>query len=114
MTITTNGMQYAGTCFEANCFAEFSSSELVSYTTLDYFDASFINLADRLEQNPDERIQLLPTRQYNATHLVRTITVNPLSPEDQGTYYCVANITAPYVSTLASVLPLFLEVFSKN
>ena len=114
VTITTNGTQYAGTRFEANCFTELPSSNLAPYTTLDYLDSSFNYLSDRLEQNPDERIQLLPTRQYNATHLVRTITVDPLSPEDQGGYYCVANITAPYVSSSVSGLSVFLEVFCKR
>ena len=114
MIITTNGSQYAGTRFEADCFAELPSSDLAPYTTLDYLDGSSNYLSDRLEENPDERIQLLSTRQYNATHLVRTITVDPLSPEDQGTYYCVANISAPYVSSPVSVLSVFLEVYCKR
>lgn len=116
LTITSNGTQYAGTRFEANCFAELPSSDLTPYTTIDYFDGAFINLSDQLEENPDERVQLLPTRQYNATHLVRTIIVDPLSPEHQGTYVCVATVTLPDLPSPVAhgVLETFLQVFSKR
>ena len=39
--------------------------------------------------------------------------MDPLSSEDQGTYHCVANISAPYLSMSASVLSVLLQVFCK-
>ena len=114
VTITTNGTQNAGEHFEANCFVELPSSDLAPYTTVDYLDGAFNNISERLEETPDARIQLLPTRQYNATHLVRTIILDPLSRDHQGAYYCVGNITVPHAAPSVAVLPVFLEVFCKT
>ncbi len=114
MTITTNGTPNAGSRFEANCFAELSSHDLAPYTTIDYFDGAFNNLSQLLEETPDARVQLLPTRQYNATHLVHTIILDPLSRDHQGFYYCVANTSAPYAAPSVAVLPIVLEVFCKT
>jgi hypothetical protein len=114
VTITTNGTPNAGTRFEVNCLAELSSHDLAPYTTIDYFDGAFNNLSQLLEETPDARVQLLPTRQYNATHLVRTIILDTLSRDHQGYYYCVANTSAPYTAPSAAVLPIVLEVFCKR
>ena len=114
VTITTNGTQNAGERFEANCFVELPSSDLAPYTTVDYFDDVFNNISEHLEETPDARIQLLPTRQYNATHLVRTIILDPLSRDHQGVYYCVANISVPHAAPSVEGLPVFLQVFCKT
>ena len=114
VAITTNGTPNAGSRFEANCFAELPSSDLAPYTTIDYLDGAFNNLSEVLEETPDARVQLLPTRQYNATHLVRTIILDPLSHDHQGSYYCVANITVPHAAPSVAVLPVSLEVFCKT
>ena len=115
VTITTNGTQNAGERFEANCFVELPSSDLAPYTTVDYFDDVFNNISERLEETPDARIQLLPTRQYNATHLVRTIILDPLSRDHQSSvYYCVANITTPHTAPSVGGLRISFEVFCKR
>ena len=115
VTVTTNGTPNAGSRFEANCFAELPSSDLAPYTTVDYFDSAFNNLSERLEETPDERVQLLPTRQYNATHLVRTIILYPLSRDHQDSvYYCVANTTVPHAAPSVARLRVVLEVFRKK
>ena len=114
VTVTTNGTPNAGARFEANCFAELPSSGLAPYTTVDYFDGTFQNLSKRLEETPDARIQLLPTRQYNATHLVRTVILYPLSRDHQGSYSCVANITVPYATPSIGGLRIFFKVFCKR
>ena len=114
LTIITNGTQNAGARFEANCFVELPSSDLAPYTTVNYLDGAFNNISERLEETPDARVQLLPTRQYNATHLVRTIILDPLGRDHQGTYYCVVNITVPRAAPSAAVLRVVLEVFRKR
>ena len=115
VTVTTNGTPNAGSRFKVNCFAELLSSDLASYTTVDYFDSAFNNLSERLEETPDERVQLLPTRQYNATHLVRTIILYPLSRDHRSAvYYCVANTTVPHAAPSVARLPVVLEVFRKR
>ena len=115
VTVTTNGTPNAGSRFEVDCFAELPSSDLAPYTTVDYFDDTFHNLSERLEETPDARIQLLPTRQYNATHLVRTIILDPLSRDHQSSvYYCVANITIPHRVPSVERLRIFFEVFCKR
>ena len=114
VTIITNGTQNAGERFEANCFVELPSSDLAPYTTVDYLDSAVNNISERLEETPDERVQLLPTRQYNATHLVRTIILDPLGRDHQGAYFCVANISVPHAAPSAAALRVVLEVFRKR
>ena len=63
VSIEINGSQSVGSHLEANCFAELSNRDLASnYITIDYLDNSFTNLQSLLEANPQEGIQLLPTR----------------------------------------------------
>lgn len=113
LSVEVSGTQYVGSRLEVSCFLELPDPGLGPYVTIDYFDGVFNNLSSLLEENPQERIQLLPTQQHNATHFVRTIIVDRLEFADQDTYYCVGNFSGPYVLSSAAIQERFVQVFRK-
>ena len=60
------------------------------------------------------RIQVLPTTQFNETHLVRQVVVDPLQASDEGYYYCQAYFVGEFVNSTSAREIVFLDVFGKR
>ena len=117
MSVEINGSRFVNTRLDVHCFVELLDPFLVDYIMIDFFDGSFFNISAILEDVPPElaRLRLSPIRQYNETHVVRTITAMPLLEEDQDNYFCNVdyNLNDSYIFTLSISHAFTLRVLCK-
>ena len=115
--ISSTGSQEEGSRFEASCAVYLPSPELSNYTIIEWTDAfgNLISNQPRFRRGTiDYRVQVLPVRQINDTHIARDIVVDPLQPIDQGLYICQAYFAGPFLTSPSMSVTTFLEVFGKK
>lgn len=116
--ISSIGSQEEGSRYEASCAVYLPSPELANYTFIEWTDAFGNPIPDqprfRRGAAIEYRVQVLPIRQLNDTHIVRDIVVDPLQVADEGLYICQAYFAGQFLTSPNVSATAFLEVFGKK
>ena len=116
--LSSVGSQEEGSRFVASCAVYLPSPELANYTFIEWRDAfgNLIQDQPRFKRGAavEYRVQVLPIRQINDTHIVRDIVVDPLQAIDQGVYTCQAYFAGQFLTSPNASAATFLEVFGKK
>ena len=114
--VSSIGSQEEGSLFQASCTVYLPSPELANYTIIEWLDAfgnSIPNQPRFRRGTVEYRVQVLPIRQINDTHIVRDIVVDPLQATDEGFYSCQAYFAGQFLTGPNSTATVFLDVFGK-
>ena len=93
------------------------SPELANFTVIEWLDSFGNTISEQprfRRQAAENRIQVFPTTQFNGTHLVRQVVVDPLQASDEGYYYCQAYYIGEFVNSTFARETVFLDVFGKR
>ena len=117
ISLLSTGSQEVGSRFEGYCFVYLPSPELANFTVIEWLDSFGNVISDQprfRRQALEYRIQVFPTTQFNETHLVRRVVVDPLQASDEGYYYCQAYFVGEFVNSTFAQEIVFLDVFGKR
>ena len=117
ISLSSNGSQEVGSQFIGYCFVYLPSPELANLTVINWLDGLGNFIPDQFrfkrQEEPQYRVQQLPVTQFNETHVVRQIVLDPLQAVDEGYYFCQAYFSGEFVASNITQQIIFLDVFGK-